>query len=204
MVAIVYPPVCGKKDSSLGSLTWRQLCATCTVQTLMAEPNTPMKLNAAIGARRLSARCGASEKHMTRRFPPKVTQYDQIILFDGVCKLCTRWSRFIIRFDKHHVFKLCSVQSDEGQAILKWFGFPTDYHETMLLVQGDKALTKSDSFVAVISQLPFPWGTIRVVRVIPKRVRDWLYDRLAFNRYAVFGRYDYCVLPTPDHNNRFL
>lgn len=137
-------------------------------------------------------------------YPPNVNPGDQIILFDGVCKLCNAWSRFIIRFDTRKKFKLCSVQSDEGQAILQWFGYPTDYYETMLLVQGNRALEKSDSFIAVIGQLPFPWSLIRVVKILPKGLRNWCYDRIALNRYTLFGRYDVCILANPDHEGRFI
>jgi len=141
---------------------------------------------------------------MTQHLPPKVEQSDQVVLFDGQCKLCTGWSRFLIRFDKRRKFKLCAVQSEEGQAILAWFDLPTDDFTTMLLVQGDKALTKTDAFIAVIGQLPFPWKVVRVVKLIPKRIRDWIYDRIASRRHTIFGKYDSCVLPTPDDEDRFL
>ena len=137
-------------------------------------------------------------------YPPKVFATDQVILFDGVCKLCSGWGRFIIRFDKKHVFKLCSVQSEEGRAILKWFNLPTDYFETMLLVQGNKALVKSDSILAIIKELPFPFHLFRIFKIMPKSWRDWFYDRIALNRYKIFGKYDVCVLPAADHPQRFL
>lgn len=137
-------------------------------------------------------------------YPPKVNSIDQIILFDGVCKLCKGWSRFIIRFDTHKKFKLCSVQSDEGQAILKWFNYPTDYFETMLLVQGNRVLEKSDAFIAVMVQLPLQWKLIGALKIWPKKFRDWFYDRVALNRYRIFGKYDVCVLAAPDHESRFL
>lgn len=125
-------------------------------------------------------------------------------MFDGVCKLCNGWARFIIRFDTHKKFKLCAVQSEEGQAILTKFGYPTDYYETMLLVQGDRVLEKSDSFLAVVSQLPFPWSALVVFKLLPKSFRDWFYDRIALNRYKIFGKYEVCVLASPDHESRFL
>lgn len=138
------------------------------------------------------------------QFPPKVNANDQIIMYDGVCKLCNGWSRFIIRFDKHKKFTLCSVQSDEGQAILKWFDYPTDHFETMLLIQGNRALEKSDSFLAIVGQLPFPWNILPALKIIPRGFRDWFYDKIAFNRYKIFGKYDTCMLATEDHENRFL
>lgn len=137
-------------------------------------------------------------------YPPNVNLNDQIIMFDGVCKLCNGWSRFIIRFDTRKKFKLCAVQSDEGQAILKWFGYPIDEFETMLLVQGNRVLEKSDSFLVIAGQLPFPWNTSRVLKLLPRSFRDWCYDRIALNRYRIFGKYEMCMLATADHEARFL
>jgi predicted DCC family thiol-disulfide oxidoreductase YuxK len=137
-------------------------------------------------------------------YPPHIKPNDQVIMFDGVCKLCNGWSRFIIRFDTRKKFKLCAVQSDEGQAILTWFGYPTDFYETMLLIQGNCALEKSDSFLAIVGQLPFPWSLTRVFKVFPRFFRDWFYDRIALNRYKLFGKYDVCMLATPDHAARFI
>lgn len=141
---------------------------------------------------------------MDIQYPPHVNPDDQIIMFDGVCKLCNGWSRFIIRFDTRKIFKLCSVQSDEGQAILKWFGYPADHYETMLLIQGNRVLEKSDSFLAIVGQLPFPWKILRMFKLLPRGLRDWCYDRIALNRYKIFGKYDICILASADHAGRFL
>ena len=137
-------------------------------------------------------------------FPPGVKADEQVILFDGVCRLCNGWSRFIISFDKRHKFKLCSVQSEQGQAILKWFGYSTDNYETMLLIVGDCAFEKTEAFITIMTQLPFPWSAAFCLRVIPNFWRDWIYDRIALNRYRLFGRYQTCILPTSDIEARFL
>lgn len=136
--------------------------------------------------------------------PPGLDADDRVVLFDGVCKLCNGWARFLIRFDRQKRFKLATVQSPEEQAILRFFGMPADYFETMLLVEGPRRFAKSSAFIRVVARLPFPWPLAAVVWLIPAFIRDWLYDRVALNRYAIFGRYDACVLPTPDHESRFL
>ena len=136
--------------------------------------------------------------------PPHMRAEDKVILFDGVCRLCNAWSRFIIRFDRENVFKLASVQSPQGQAILQHFGLPTDYFETMLFVEGNMAYAKSTAFLNIVRLLPWPFNWLSAFRVVPKPIRDWCYDRIALNRYALFGRYDSCLLPTPDHDQRFL
>ena len=141
---------------------------------------------------------------MKPKLPPHINSDDKVILFDGVCKLCNAWSNFIIRHDNEHLFKLASVQSEEGTAILKYFDYPTDFYETMLVVHGNKFYEKSDAFFFVIKTLGFPWSMVLIFKIIPRVIRDWLYDRIALNRYKLFGRYDYCSLPTPDHEQRYL
>lgn len=141
---------------------------------------------------------------ITEALPPLITKDDQVILFDGVCKLCNAWSNFIIKHDVQKKFKLASVQSDEGKALLIHFGYPADFYETMLVVIGNRCFEKSDAFFTVMGQLNFPWKLLIIFRVIPLILRNWLYDRIALNRYAIFGKYDFCSLPLPDHGERYL
>jgi predicted DCC family thiol-disulfide oxidoreductase YuxK len=137
-------------------------------------------------------------------YPPLVGPGDRVVLFDGVCKLCGAWAQFLIRFDRTQEFRLASVQSPEGKAILEWFGLPTDYYESMLLVEGNKAYKQSTAFIRVVARLPLPWPLMAVVWLIPSFIRNWLYDRVALNRYAIFGKHEMCLLPTPDNEQRFL
>jgi len=138
------------------------------------------------------------------KYPPYIGEDDCVILFDGVCKLCNSWSQFIIKFDKQQCFKLCSVQSPEGQSILKHFDMPTEHFDTMLYVEGNQCFDKSDAFLNVVNKLTLPWRLLYVFKVIPKTIRNWLYDRIALNRYTLFGKYSSCIIPTKEHENRFL
>ena len=136
--------------------------------------------------------------------PPNVGSNDRVVLFDGVCRLCGAWAEFLIRVDRRHVFKLAALQSDEGKRILEWHGLPVNGGESVVLVEGSRLYVKSSAFVRVMARLPFPWKAAGVVWLIPRPIRDWLYDRVALNRYAIFGKHEACVLPTPDHERRFL
>ena len=140
----------------------------------------------------------------TKTLPPNVGRDDCVILFDGVCKLCNGWANFIIEKDRKHFFKLCSVQSPEGVAILKHFGFPTEYYNTMLYIEGAQCYQQSQAFFKVTHKLTYPWKAAGLFRILPQALNNWLYDRIALNRYKLFGKYDYCRLPTPDHQQRFL
>ena len=137
-------------------------------------------------------------------FPPNIQKNDRVILFDGVCKLCNAWSNFIIKNDKKQQFKLCSVQSIEGKKILNHFQFPTEHFETMLYVEGNQYYQKSEAFFNVIKKLEMPWSLLTIFKILPKSLSDWLYDRIALNRYTLFGKYDYCRLPEADHQTRYI
>lgn len=139
-----------------------------------------------------------------KKLPPYVGENDCVILFDGVCKLCNAWSQFVIKNDKQQCFKLCSVQSPEGQSILNYFKMPTDHFNTMLYVEGNQFFAKSDAFLYVIRKFGMPWRILYLFKIIPKSIRNWLYDRIALNRYSLFGKYDSCMLPSPENENRFL
>ena len=138
------------------------------------------------------------------KYPPNVSLNDCVILFDGVCKLCNTWSQFIIKVDKQHRFKLCSVQSLEGQSILNHFKMPIDHFDTLLLVEGNQCFVKSDAFLNVVKQLGLPWRLLYLFKILPKVIRNWLYDRIALNRYYLFGKYDTCMLPSEENEHRFL
>lgn len=135
---------------------------------------------------------------------PYLNEGDKVILFDGVCKLCSAWARFLIKYDKKKVFKLAAVQSPEGQAILEFYGLPTDAFQTMAFIDSETLYTQSSAVLKVMRLLPFPWPLCSVFTLLPNKVRDWLYDRIALNRYALFGKYDACLIPAADHEARFL
>lgn len=129
---------------------------------------------------------------------------DRIILFDGVCKLCSAWAKFLIKYDRNHTFALATVQSAAGQRLLALHGLPTDTYSTMALIDDNTLYTQSSAFLQVMRLLPLPWPLFTIFYIIPRPIRDWLYDRIALNRYKLFGKFDSCLLPTPDHQKRFI
>ncbi|PRW84794.1 thiol-disulfide oxidoreductase [Pseudomonas simiae] len=129
---------------------------------------------------------------------------EAVVLFDGTCKLCNGWAKFIIRHDHAHRIKLAAVQSPEGQALLRWVGLPQHEFNTIVLIADHQFYIRSDAMFSIFARLPAPWRWLRVARIIPGPFRDWMYDKIALNRYRVFGQYDSCRLPLPDHSGRFL
>ncbi len=135
---------------------------------------------------------------------PHITAQDKVILFDGVCRFCSGWSKFILQQDKEKKFKLAPLQSPEGQDILAYFNLPTDRFDSMVYVENNRVYQKSDAALNIARHLPAPWNGLSYLLAVPKELRDWFYDQVAANRYELFGKYDECILPKPEHGDRFL
>lgn len=135
---------------------------------------------------------------------PLLEPGETVVLFDGVCKLCNGWVTFVITHDPAQRVRLASVQSPEGQALLAWAGLPLDQFDTVAVIRDRRYWLRSDAVLQVIAQLPGAWRLLGVLRICPRLLRDWGYDCIARNRYRLFGKYDQCRLPSPDHERRFL
>jgi predicted DCC family thiol-disulfide oxidoreductase YuxK len=127
-----------------------------------------------------------------------------IILFDGVCNLCNRSVQFIIKRDPKGKFKFASLQSEPGQTLLKEFHMTGTGFDTFILVEGDKVFVRSTAALRVLSGLGGIWKLFYGFMIIPKPIRDFVYDRVAKSRYRVFGRRETCMIPTGNLTERFL
>lgn len=123
---------------------------------------------------------------------------EAIILYDGFCRLCNGTVRFLIKRDKKKVFQYVALQSEKGQEILRKYNVADI--DSVVFVYRNQAHARSDAFVELIGLLPSPWKWIRVVKYIPKKWLDFLYDLIAKYRYRWFGKFDSCVFH-PDNLN---
>ena len=134
----------------------------------------------------------------------QLIQSHNIILFDGVCVLCSAWADFMIKHDQSCQFKLVSVQSNIGQQLLTYCHLPTDHFETMVLLENGQCYTESTAFVRIMQQLDFPYRSLKYARVVPQTIRDFAYRRIALNRYRLFGQTEQCYRVTPETQQHFL
>ncbi|HEX6890201.1 MAG TPA: thiol-disulfide oxidoreductase DCC family protein [Chryseolinea sp.] len=127
-----------------------------------------------------------------------------IVLFDGVCNLCNGTVKFIIKRDRSSKFLFASLQSDFGQTQLLRLGLdPTQLHSIIVLENG-KFYERSDAALKIASGLARPWPALGMFRVLPRSLRDWVYDLIAKNRYKVFGKQESCMIPTPEMKTKFV
>ena len=132
------------------------------------------------------------------------SQRGDLIIFDGVCNLCEASVNFIIRHDAAGVFRFVPSQSELGAALQQQYDINTAGLDTVVLIRDGEVFTESDARVRIAAAFDGPWRLLGLARWVPRPVRNWVYRRIANNRYAWFGRKEVCLIPTPEVRRRFL
>ena len=150
---------------------------------------------------------GNQDRAYSYREDPSVPAFPDdrpIIIFDGHCVLCSSFARFVLRHDHSAVFRLVAVQTPLGQAIFRHLGLDPVRFETYVLLERGRAWIKSEGTIRIFSHLGYPWSASGVLRWMPRRLMDRLYDWVARNRLRWFGAQSTCFLADPAHRDRFL
>jgi predicted DCC family thiol-disulfide oxidoreductase YuxK len=124
-----------------------------------------------------------------------------IVFFDGVCNLCNRSVQFVIRHDKKKQFLFATLQSDLGQKARK--ELPGKAPDSFILFHNGKYYTRSAAALNVCKLLGGIWSLLYVGIIVPRFIRDSIYDLVSRNRYKWFGKQE-CMVPSPDLKARFL
>jgi predicted DCC family thiol-disulfide oxidoreductase YuxK len=127
-----------------------------------------------------------------------------LLLFDGVCNLCNGAVQWIIVRDKKAIFQFAALQSDAGQRALNQLGLPTQTFNSIVVVKGDQYLIRSDAALEIAVQLGGFWQLAAIFKIVPRFIRDAVYDFIAKNRYKWFGKQEQCMLPRAEWKERFL
>ena len=128
-----------------------------------------------------------------------------IILFDGVCNFCNASINFLIDRDKKGVFKFAALQSESGREILKKHHINALTHfDSVMVEKNGKLYQKSDASLEIARHMDGLWKLLYGFRIVPKFIRDFIYDLVAKNRYRFMGKMDACRIPTPELRARFL
>lgn len=128
---------------------------------------------------------------------------DGLVLFDGFCHVCSGGVQFLLKRDKDQHFTYVPCQSPWGYEIMARFGIDRDFAESFAFVDKGRILFKSDAVLAIAQRLPW-WRWAGIGWIVPRFIRDPLYDLLARNRYKWFGKRDSCMILPPGAAARFV
>jgi predicted DCC family thiol-disulfide oxidoreductase YuxK len=127
-----------------------------------------------------------------------------LVLFDGICNLCNGSVQFIISHDPEARFYFASLQSDAGQRILERYDLPLADFDSFIYIRDGKVYQRSTGALNVLKDLGGLWKVFYALIIIPRPLRDIVYDFVAKYRYKIFGKKESCMVPSADLKKRFL
>ena len=128
-----------------------------------------------------------------------------IILFDGVCNLCNGSVIFILKHERAPIFQFASIQSEAGKELLARCGLPDNFSDAVIYINKGRIYQGSTAALKIGQTLKFPWYVISSLGLlVPKILRDWVYQQIGTHRYQWFGKRDVCMIPTENLKARFL
>lgn len=136
--------------------------------------------------------------------PGKVESVADIILFDGVCNLCSGSVQFIIKRDREKSFQFASLQSAFGQNQLDKFSLNKSGLHSIILIRGERFFQRSDAALEISKRLGTGWSLLYGLKIIPRFIRDGVYNWISNNRYRFFGKKEECWIPDSNTKDRFI
>lgn len=133
-----------------------------------------------------------------------MAEQKSIVVFDGVCNLCNWYVRFVIKRDECKSFLFASAQSRRGSELLRDAGLNQHELRTILLLNKQQYFIKSEAILKILDNLRGYRWLVYLARLIPRSLRDQLYDFIAQKRYAIWGRSSHCPAPSTEMKDRFL
>ncbi len=127
-----------------------------------------------------------------------------VVVFDGMCDLCAGSVRFILSHERDNELRFAAAQSRAGRELLRRHGFEPETVPSLVVAGAGQVHLRSTAALEIVDHLRPPWRWLCTLRILPRRLRDALYDLVSRNRYRWFGRRDTCLLPTPELASRFL
>ena len=128
----------------------------------------------------------------------------KLVLFDGVCNLCNSSIQFIIKHDRAAKFKFAPLQSPLAAQHLADLKVGNTPISSIIYIENDEVYQKSTAALKIAKHLDGAWPLLYAFIIVPKFIRDRVYDFIAKNRYKWFGKTEACWLPTPELKARFL
>lgn len=144
-----------------------------------------------------------TEKFSTAQIVAQSQQHP-VILFDGVCNLCNGFVQYVIQRDPEGQFRFAALQSEVGQALLEVVQLSQKDMDTVVLVEDGKGYTHSDVGLRIFRRMKGLWPLLYGLVIIPRAIRNFIYNWIARNRYRWFGQREQCMIPTPELKARFL
>ncbi|EIF52003.1 thiol-disulfide oxidoreductase DCC family protein [Sulfurovum sp. AR] len=129
----------------------------------------------------------------------KVQKKKRVVVFDGVCFFCNKCIDILMKLDKNKTLKYTSLQG----AFMKTLNVEQDL-QSIILYEDGALYYKSTAILRILRSLGGIWILTNIFYLIPKVIRDYIYDLIAKHRYRIFGKMEHCRMPKKDEQDLFI
>lgn len=126
------------------------------------------------------------------------------MFFDGVCKFCNGAVQIVLKNDPRGVVHFAPLQSDYGRQFVADHPELAGIDSVIFIEEDGRISVRSDAILRIARRTGGWWRILLVGRLLPRGIRDWLYDAFAKRRYRLFGKHDACLMPSPETRSRFV
>jgi predicted DCC family thiol-disulfide oxidoreductase YuxK len=132
-----------------------------------------------------------------------------LILYDGICGLCNKFTQLVLKHDKNDLFRFASLQSKTANEILKNYGYSNNNLDTVYVIENyekdnQKIYMRAKAIIFVLEQLRLLFSPVNLLKILPDTFLNCAYDMVAKSRYRLFGQSDQCILPKESDSNKFI
>lgn len=127
-------------------------------------------------------------------------KHERIVYYDGVCGLCNKFVNFLIKKDVAEKLRYAPLKGKAAQAIPKVY----DQVDSVIYSQGGRFYIKSNAALRVLYDLGGIYKMTMIFKIIPRFVRDWVYDFIAKRRYERYGKLESCPIPEKKLSHLFI
>ena len=129
---------------------------------------------------------------------------ERIVYYDGVCGLCDRFVELLVKLDKNRKLKFSSLQGKSGRSLLNKLSLDLEEFDTVLFKVNDQVYTKSTAVFKIINSIGGIIKLFLVFNLLPRRFNDWIYSKVAKNRFKIFGKLDKCDISKFNKPGQFI
>jgi predicted DCC family thiol-disulfide oxidoreductase YuxK len=129
---------------------------------------------------------------------------ERIVYYDGVCGLCDGFVELLVKLDKNKKLKFSSLQGKSGRILLNKLNLDLEEFDTVLFKVNDQVYTKSTAVFKIINSIGGIIKLFLVFKLLPRRFNDWIYSKVAKNRFKIFGKLDKCDISKFNKPGQFI
>jgi len=146
------------------------------------------------------------QRDWVERVAPRQPDEPPIVFFDGVCNLCNSSVNFLIKRDRHRRLRFASLQGETAEQLYQQAGpLPEDGQFWSVMLWDERGLCdRSEAALGIARHLGGLWRLATIFRIVPRPIRDAVYEFIARNRYRWFGKKETCRVPTPAERGQML